>query len=164
HSFDWLRRRAAAINRRIDVTAKIGRPVPFVSGVGAVYASDPDDAVIPVEHRRVVAGRALPLIKSANRVVVTGGEVFASARVVVIAECGHSRERIASQAVSVAEVIFRRHIAAHPFGGASERSRELGLAQSVLAAVIIDQSNHRLLLGVNRLSLGPNTNRDHNYE
>src|SRR5262249_45853167 len=164
HSFDWLRRRAAAINRRIDVTAEISRPVPFVNGVGAVYASDPNDAVIPVEQRRVVAGRALPLIKSANRVVVTGGEVFAFGRVVVISERGHSRERIASKTVSVAEVIFRRHIAAHPFGGASERSRDLELAQSVLRSVIIDQSNHRLLLGVNRLSLGLNTNRDHNDE
>ena len=86
-----------------------------------------------------IAG-VLPLGECILRVRITGGDVFAL-RVVRVAERGHARERIATLAVGVAEVVLGGHIAAHPLRGLLQRNGDLKGSGAVLRAKVVDQGD-----------------------
>ena len=76
-----------------------------------------------------------------------GRDIFARGRVRV-PERRHSRERIAPETVGMAEIVFRRHVAAHPLRGLLQRERHLKRPQAVLRPVLIDEGQKRRLFGV----------------
>src|ERR1051326_3167859 len=93
-----------------------------------------------------IAG-VLPLCEGVLRIRIAGGDVLALG-VVSIAESTHAGEWIATEAVGMAEVVFRRQIAAHPLRGLLERNRNLKRSGTVLRSISVDQGDECGLLGI----------------
>ena len=141
-------RRGRGTDRLIEEAAVSCRPVNFPGRGPVDDAADADRTECGVEHDGVVAGRIPPDVKHLRARGVAGGDGLGLGGLVVIAERGEAHERVAPEAIDVAEVILLRHVAPVPCGRVGQRRRRLQGRGPVLPAVLVDQPQQFRFLAV----------------
>src|SRR5262245_66584592 len=89
---------------------EICRPIPLMRRRLPIYSANSNDIEVRPEHVDVVRTRILPLIECSDSIGESGSQVFAALSRMVIFECRHPHERIATNAISMDEDDFYSHI------------------------------------------------------